>query len=109
MGGYRWEWARHNLALLETALAVRLFRLEHGRYPRRLRELGPRLLPQIPEDAWDQPIAYRLRDGHPVIYSLGRDGVDNGGSAVYPATMILHGQGDAVWGKLCTNDWPTQR
>jgi GntR family transcriptional regulator len=32
-GPYRGEWPRHHLALLETALAVRLFRLERGRYP----------------------------------------------------------------------------
>lgn len=109
MGGYRWEWARHNLALLETALAVRLFRLEHGHYPRRLRDIEPGRLPQIPEDAWDQPIAYRLRDGRPVIYSFGRDGVDDGGKAVDPATMVLQGHGDAVWGKLCSSDWPNKR
>ena len=39
--GYRWEWPRQNLALLETALAVHLFRLERGRYPARLREIEP--------------------------------------------------------------------
>jgi len=108
MGGYRWEWPRHNLALLETALAVRLFRLEHGRYPTNLREIEPKRLPEIPTDAWDQPIAYRIRNGRPVIYSVGRDGVDDGGKAVHPDTLIEHGMGDAVWGKLCSSDWPTK-
>lgn len=109
MGGYRWEWPRHNLALLETSLAVRLFRLEHGRYPAALREIERERLPKIPVDAWDQPIAYRLKNGRPVIYSLGRDGIDDGGRAADPATFIEHGTGDAVWGRLCSSDWPRKR
>jgi len=109
MGGYRWEWARHNLALLETALAVRLFRLEHGHYPAQLREIEPERLPEIPLDIWDQPVVYRLRNGRPVIYSLARDGVNDGGKAANPYTFIEHGTGDAVWGKLCASDWPPKR
>jgi len=109
MGGYRWEWPRQNLALLEAALAVRLYRLEHGHYPAQLREIEPERLPEIPLDIWDQPVAYRLRNGRPVIYSLAGDGVDDGGKAANPYTFIEHGTGDAVWGKLCASDWPPKR
>jgi hypothetical protein len=106
MGGYRWEWPRHNLALMETAMAVRLFRLQQGRNPTSVQELVPDLLPAVPLDVWEQPVVVRLRNGRPVIYSIARDGVDNGGKAAEPSTFIEKGNGDAVWGKLCASDWP---
>lgn len=109
MGCYRWEWPRHNLALLEVALAVRLFYVEHGRYPASLDEIERKYLPEVPVDVWDQPLRYRLRNGRPVIYSIGRDGIDDGGRAVDPNTLVEHGTGDAVWGKLCATDWPRKR
>ena len=109
MGGYRWEWPRHNLALLETALAVRIFRLRHGRYPANVSEIDRDLLPEVPLDIWDQPVVVRLRKGRPLIYSIARDGVDDGGRPGKPGTFIELGTGDAVWGMLCSADWLSKR
>jgi hypothetical protein len=63
-----------------VALAVARFRLAHGQLPEDLNELVPQLLPAIPSDPFDgQPLRYkRLKKGY-VVYSVGRDGDDNGG------------------------------
>jgi hypothetical protein len=40
----------------------------------------PTLLPAVPPDRADgQPLRYALRDGKPVLYSLGQDRDDDGG------------------------------
>jgi hypothetical protein len=105
-GCYRGEWPRNNLAILETALAVRIHHLERGAYPANLQELVPRLLPEIPHDVWDQPIAYQPRAGRPCVYSIGADGIDDSGRPVDPRKVILAAKGDLVFGKLCDTDWP---
>jgi hypothetical protein len=63
-----------DLALLEVALAVRMHRLERGRYPARLEEISRRWLPAVPRQADGTQIGYELRGGKPVVYSLGGDG-----------------------------------
>jgi hypothetical protein len=96
----RLEIPQTHLALIETALAVRMHRLALGRYPARLAEVDRRWLPAIPRDLWGQPIAYRLRNGQPVTYSLGPDGNDDGGRAIDPLRLTPSAQGDLVFGKL---------
>src|SRR5262249_22510518 len=78
---WRWRRIERDLALREVARPVRMHFLTHARYPSRLGETSTRWLPAVPRDLWDQPIAYRLRDGEPVVYSLGPDGKDDGGTA----------------------------
>jgi hypothetical protein len=63
-----------DLALLEVALAVRMYRLGRGRPPARLSETSPRWLPAVPLQPGGQPIAYELRDGQPVISYSEPDG-----------------------------------
>lgn len=104
-GCYRGEWPRHNLALLETALAVRLFRLERGAYPASLAKISRRWLPEVPRDVWDQPVRYLRRRGEPVVYSLGPDGVDDSAVPADPSSFVRAGRGDSVFGKLCGIDW----
>jgi hypothetical protein len=89
-----------HLALFEVALAVRMHYLQHGRYPARLSDISREWLPAIPVDLWDQPIAYRLRNSQPVIYSLGPDGKDDGGRAADPITLTPATRGDLVFGKM---------
>jgi len=66
--------------LAATATAVERFRLLHGQSPGELNELVPQYLSAVPSDPFDgQPLRYhRLAKGY-VIYSLGRDGHDDGG------------------------------
>ncbi len=63
-----------------VVIALELFHRRHGRYPATLDELVPSFLPAVPPDRFDgRPIRYRLRDGRPVIYSVGSDLKDDGG------------------------------
>jgi hypothetical protein len=93
------EWPQTELALLEVALAVRLHRVRHGRWPARLAEIDRHTLPTVPRDLWGQPIAYRLKNGAPVVYSLGGNGKDDGGEASSP-TFEGAATGDLVFGRL---------
>jgi ABC-type transport system involved in multi-copper enzyme maturation permease subunit len=61
-------------------LALERYRRQHGRWPDTLTELVPAYLEQIPVDPFDgQPLRWSRKQGHIVIYSIGPDGVDNGG------------------------------
>ena len=72
--------ASARIRMTTAALAVERFRLAHGQLPEDLNELIPRFITAIPIDPFDgQPIRYkRLEKGY-VVYSVGRDGHDNGG------------------------------
>lgn len=63
-----------------TAIALELYRRLHGRWPDSLEALVPSLLPSLPLDQYTgQPLRYLLRDGGPILYSIGSDGIDHGG------------------------------
>ena len=67
--------------IIITALALERYRSKHGAYPATLAELTPEWLKTPLPDFMDgQPLRYRLdTDGHFLLYSVGLDGVDNGG------------------------------
>ncbi len=67
--------------LLVTALALARHHTKHGAYPQTLAELAPEFVTSPPVDFMDgQPMRYqRTDDGHFALYSVGLDGVDNGG------------------------------
>ena len=101
-------WPSRRIAAV--ALAVRLYRADHaGRWPESLGELVPTYLPAVPIDpfaaggrplrylrdtpGWDIPPALAAAEssyipppgtgpflGGPVVYSVGQDGIDDGGS-----------------------------
>ncbi|MBX3323951.1 MAG: hypothetical protein KF757_13285 [Phycisphaeraceae bacterium] len=61
-----------------TVVAIERYRLAHGAYPQSLDVLVPSLLPGLPFDPVDgQTLRYRLTESGFVLYSLGRDGVDD--------------------------------
>lgn len=99
--------AEMKLATLAVALARH--HLAHERYPPTLDELIPGFIPALPVDRVSgQRFGYRaLPDGGFLLYSAGRDGVDDGGDAS-PAEgkeklgSIWDGR-DAVWPRLATN------
>ena len=64
-----------------TALALERYHGKHGSYPNSLAELSPEFLnTPLPDFMDGQPLRYRLAaDGHFLLYSVGLDGVDNGG------------------------------
>lgn len=67
-------------------LAIRLYRLDHaGKYPPSLDKLVPEYFPRVPEDpmaAGRKALRYKPNATPPVIYSVGKDGVDNGGTSL---------------------------
>ena len=75
-------------AMLAVKLALRAYRVEHGRYPDRLEELAPAYLKKIPDDpcALRGPLLYRKLGAKYVLYSIGPDGRDDGGLAVNDPT-----------------------
>jgi hypothetical protein len=73
----RTEQAQANLQL---AFALAAHRADSGRYPARLDEVAPRYLPQVPGDLFSgKPLVYRPADGGYLLYSVGLNGVDEGG------------------------------
>ncbi len=69
-------------------LSLELFRMDHDRLPASLVELVPDYLPAVPQDIMDpgQPVKYAHDDGGGyVLYSVGSDGDDDGGTEPDPA------------------------
>jgi hypothetical protein len=73
-------------SLIVTAVALERFRNRHGTYPKSLEALVGEFLKSPPVDFMDaQPLRYRLTDdGHFVLYSVGLDGIDDGGKMPRP-------------------------
>lgn len=65
--------------VLQTAIAIRLFEREQGFPPPTLESLVPAYLPAIPCDPPSQPLRYHTDDQRYVLYSIGWDGLDDGG------------------------------
>lgn len=101
--------------LTTTALAIKAYQAEHGgTSPASLSELVPQYLPAVPADPFQsaKPLGYLQRDGQRVLYSIGPDGVDNGGTAIdnpptpqYPKRdkktrhqLLRTSEGDIVYG-----------
>ncbi len=98
------SWARAVMTrdVVVTAIALRRYQLRHDRYPARLDALVPEFLPSVPRDIFDgQPLRYRLQaDGQFLLYSVGEDGVDDGGDprhATRTDTFAWHLGRDCVW------------
>lgn len=83
-----------------VALAVRLYRLDHGgAWPASLQELVPRYLPAVPLDplaAGDKPLGYVILKGalpgggdRPLVYSVGENGVDDTAGVTAPTVPTL--------------------
>lgn len=79
---------KHNLAvahtcLLETELALRVCQSERGRAPARLDDLVPDYLSIVPPDPFSgRSMVYRTQQTNWLLYSVGPDGVDDGGKKV---------------------------
>jgi hypothetical protein len=69
-----------NDACGQTAVAMTRYRLDHGTLPARLSELVPAYMDSIPIDPFDgKPLRLVIKNGDWIIYSVGPDGVDDGG------------------------------
>lgn len=63
-----------------VAVAIERFRLGSDRLPKKLDELTPKFLSALPIDPYDgAPLRYRADAAEYVIYSVGKDGIDQNG------------------------------
>jgi hypothetical protein len=68
--------------LVVTALAIKRYELREGELPPDLEALVPGFLSAVPTDVMDgEPLRYRREEGGFLLYSVGEDGVDDGGDA----------------------------
>ena len=78
--------ARENtqLNLMLLRLALQTYRAENGRYPASLDQLQGAILQKIPTDDFNdnKPYRYTLKNGQYRLWSVGPDGVDDGGKAL---------------------------
>ncbi len=70
-----------SFAMMRTGVALELFRLEYGEYPKELKQLNPEFLAVIPLDPYSgQSFVYHPEQGDPYeLYSVGPNGKDDGG------------------------------
>jgi hypothetical protein len=81
----RYYEARTQLEAALTLFALREYQRRHARYPDALDDLVPDHLPDLPVDYADhQPLRYRLTEDGFLLYSIGADRQDNGGSCEHP-------------------------
>jgi hypothetical protein len=81
---------------VQVAIALELWHRRHGAWPERLDQLVPELLPSVPADRVDgQPLRYTTRDGHPLLYSVGEDGRDDGGRPAQNPANVFEPAGPA--------------
>ena len=75
-------------ALLVTALALQAYRQDHKAYPASLAALAPGYLRAVPVDpfALSGPLRYKTVGVKYMLYSVGPDGRDDGGTAIFDAT-----------------------
>jgi len=92
-------------AMLTVALALRAYEANKRTYPTSLDQLVPRYLDSVPTDpfAVSSPLSYRLQGSSFVLYSVGPDSVDDGGTPIVAATASLQNiapdsKGDIVAG-----------
>ncbi len=80
--------------LLVTDLAIRAYKQDHGEYSANLELLAPDYLSQVPLDPFsNKPFQYRRGVSDFVLYSIGSDGVDNGGKFGNLQQVTYHPEG----------------
>ena len=89
-----------------TAIALKRFHLKHGTWPQTLNELAPEFISSVPIDPFDgKPLKYRPNpDGTFTLYSVGEDGIDDGGNPNSTSAFYWqsHDARDWVWPQPAT-------
>jgi hypothetical protein len=85
-------------ALTATAIALKRCHLRHGKYPANLDQLVPEFLAAHPIDWMDgQKLRYRLEGNSFVLWSVGDNGTDEGGTPAQSGSYLLYNGPDIVW------------
>ena len=90
--------------IVVTAVALKRFQLAHGTLPETLSALVPEFLKSVPIDPNDgKSLRYHPdADGTYLLYSVGEDGVDDGGDANVP---VGSGSSSLHWQNNRARDW----
>jgi hypothetical protein len=71
--------AQHSVA--DIALAMCRYHVKNGKYPEKLDELAPGFIAFVPLDPFDgKPMRLKQTEKEMIIYSIGPDGIDDGGT-----------------------------
>lgn len=99
MGSSRFAYAQGSADLSRMAIALERYKLAHGVYPESLDVLAPHFLPKLPNDViGGQPLHYRKTDAGFVLYSVGWNEKDDGGTVAYTQRGAVDPEnGDWVW------------
>jgi hypothetical protein len=74
------ERTEQNLRNLHLAFALAAYHADNRRYPETLAELAPNYIDKIPDDLFSgHPLIYRLEGDGYLLYSVGVNGIDDGG------------------------------
>jgi hypothetical protein len=89
-----------------TAIVLKRFQLKHSQWPQTLDELAPEFFPAVPVDPYDgKPLRYHPNaDGNFLLYCVGEDGVDDGGTPIWP-TGIINASSSFYWQNAHARDW----
>ncbi len=98
----KFAYGQESVDLARVAIALERFRLARGEYPESLDELAPQFIPKLPHDIINgQPLHYhRTSDGQFVLYSVGWNEADDGGTVAFYQGSSEHvdiSKGDWVW------------
>ena len=94
---------RHNRViaherLLTVELALRCYQSEQGRLPTSLEQLVPEYFQHMPRDPFSgRPVIYRPQGADWLVYSVGEDGVDDGGRRVSRSNSGTVTRGDLFY------------
>lgn len=91
-----------------AAIALERFYLRHQAYPEKLEEIVPELLSAVPLDRMTgKPLGYRrTTDGRYMLWSVGFDGVDDGGKV--PVDLTSGGTASLLYSLDYKGDWVWQ-
>ena len=96
-------------SLIMTEAAVRRYVIENGSPPESLAALVPEYLPTVPVDPYgDAPLRYRRTEGGYLLYSIGANGVDDGGQHVNFSDATTNKKGDLFFDASMENEAPTE-
>jgi hypothetical protein len=97
----RYYFSRCEMEGAITLLALREFRMATGELPETLDELVPGFLSRLPVDYGDGGVLrYTPRDGEFVLYSVGWNGVDDGGRSDVRSNRFGRKEPDIVFAVL---------
>jgi hypothetical protein len=71
------------IELNDLAFALAEYRADHGSYPVKLADLSPKYVAKMPKDLFnDAELHYRLEGNGYLLYSVGANGEDDGGTGL---------------------------